>query len=210
MKFTFIQEHLSDYPADVACQVLAVSRSGYYAWRERPASRRQERREELVVKIRAAHLDSRKVYGSPRVYEVLAAQGTPVSENTVAKIMKKHGLQGRQKRKFVPRTTDSAHDRPIAPNVLGRQFTAQTPNRKWATDITYIPTDEGWLYLAAVIDPPASVVLIEFDGGGRAFFDLTDRDPLKVEVDMPVEMTFRKLQHDRGLTNYFWKARPVR
>ena len=152
MKFTFIQEHLSDYPADVACQVLAVSRSGYYAWRERPASRRQERREELVVKIQAAHLDNRKVYGSPRVYEVLAAQGTPVSENTVAKIMKKHGLQGRQKRKFVPRTTDSAHDRPIAPNVLGRQFTAQTPNRKWATDITYIPTEEGWLYLAGVID----------------------------------------------------------
>jgi len=152
MKFAFIKEHLWDYPADVACEVLAVSRSGYYAWQQRPASPRQQRREELLVKIQAAHAQSRRVYGSPRVYADLAAQGERVCENTVAKLMKQQGLQGKRKRKFVPRTTDSAHDRPIAPNVLGRQFAAEAPNRKWAGDITYIPTDEGWLYLAGVID----------------------------------------------------------
>jgi transposase InsO family protein len=152
VKFAFIKEHLADYPAAAACEVLEVSRSGYYAWRDRPVSPRQERRQELAVKIRVAHVESRRVYGSPRVLKALAAKGTAVSENTVAKIMQEQGLRAKSKRKFVPRTTDSAHDRPIAPNVLDRQFAADSPNCKWAGDITYIPTDEGWLYLAGVID----------------------------------------------------------
>jgi putative transposase len=152
VKFAFIKDHLSDCPTDVACAVLEVSRSGYYAWRDRPISRRRQRHEELAVKVQAAHVDSRRVYGSPRVHKAMAAQGTAVSENTVAKLMRNQGLRAKSKRKFVPRTTDSAHDRPIAPNVLDRQFAARSPNCKWATDITYIPTDEGWLYLAGVID----------------------------------------------------------
>lgn len=150
MKFAFITEH--DLPAAAACDALEVSRSGYYAWRDRPASEQSQRRTALAVKIRIVHADNRGVYGSPRVWKVLKAAGESVSRNTVAKVMRAQGLRGKVKRKFVPRTTDSAHAQPIAPNVLARQFTAAAPNRKWAGDITYIPTDEGWLYLAGVID----------------------------------------------------------
>lgn len=104
------------------------------------------------MQIRTVHADSRRRYGSPRGQEALAVQGERVCENTVAKVMREQGLRAKSKRKFVPRTTDSAHDRPFAPNVLARQFTAEAPNRKWAGDITYIATDEGGLYLAAVLD----------------------------------------------------------
>ena len=152
MKFAFIAEQLSHLPVEVPCDVLEVSRSGYYAWRDRPASSHSRRREELAVQIRAVHADNRGVYGSPRIHKALRAQGRSVSENTVAKVMRIQGLRGKVKRKFVPRTTDSAHAQPIAPNVLDRQFAVEAPNRKWAGDITYIPTDEGWLYLAGVID----------------------------------------------------------
>ena len=132
--------------------MLEVSRSGYYAWLDRPASSQSRRRSALAAKISVVHADCRKVYGSPRIFKALRAAGERVSLNTVAKVMRSSGLRGKAKRKFVPRTTDSAHDRPIAPNVLDRQFNASAPNRKWAGDITYIPTDEGWLYLAGVID----------------------------------------------------------
>jgi transposase InsO family protein len=152
VKFAFIAENLRGLPVDVACQVLEVSRSGYYAWRDRPQSNQSQRRAELAAKIHTVHADNRGVYGSPRIFQALRSQGEPVSRNTVAKVMRAHGLRGKVQRKFVPRTTDSAHAQPIAPNVLDRQFTAETPNRKWAGDITYIPTDEGWLYLAGVID----------------------------------------------------------
>lgn len=152
MKFAFIEEHLSPFPVGVACDVLAVSRSGYYAWRRRPTSERSRRREELAAKIRRVHEQNRKVYGSPRVCRVLRAAGERVCENTVANIMKERRIRARTKKKFVPRTTDSVHHQPVADNVLHRRFDAELPNRKWAADITYIPTDEGWLYLAGVID----------------------------------------------------------
>jgi transposase InsO family protein len=152
VKFAFIDEHLSDQPVDLACEVLDVSRSGYYAWRDRPEGPRSRRRWELATKIHALHADNRRVYGSPRIFKALRARGERVSENTVARIMRTQGLRAKVKRKFVPRTTDSAHGQPIAPNVLDRRFDAKAPNRKWAGDITYIPTDEGWLYLAGVID----------------------------------------------------------
>jgi transposase InsO family protein len=152
VKFAFIAEHLDDHPVEVVCEVLEVSRSGYYAWRDRPASSRSQRRAELAAKIQALHTQNRRVYGSPRIFQALVAQGERVSENTVAKVMRLEGLRAKVKRKFVPRTTDSAHGQPIAPNVLDRQFQTPAPNRKWAGDITYIPTDEGWLYLAGVID----------------------------------------------------------
>jgi putative transposase len=152
VKFAFIEEHLSAFAVDRACDVLEVSRSGYYAWRRRPESARAARREELAVKIEAVHLESKCVYGSPRVYEALKAQGESVCENTVARVMREREIRVKTKRKFVPCTTDSNHRQPVAANVLDRQFTAELPNQKWAVDITYIPTDEGWLYLAGVID----------------------------------------------------------
>jgi len=152
VKFAFIEEHLTEFPLDVSCQVLAVSRSGYYAWLGRPASARAKRREELAVKIQAVHEQNRRVYGSPRVCQALKAQGENVCENTVADIMNERQIRAKRKRKFVPRTTDSQHDQPVAANLLDRQFDAALPDQKWAVDITYIPTDQGWLYLAGVID----------------------------------------------------------
>jgi len=136
----------------ICCRVLQVSRSGYYAWLRRKPSVRQRRRAQLAERIARIHREHRGVYGSPRVWHALKAEGESVSENTVAKIMREQGLRAKRTRRFVPRTTDSRHDNPVAPNVLDRQFGAAAPNRKWVTDITYVRTDEGWLYLAAVLD----------------------------------------------------------
>jgi transposase InsO family protein len=153
VKFRFIEEHLAEqYPLEVVCQVLEVSRSGYYAWRDRPRSARAKRRAELAGKVKAVHQANRGIYGSPRVCAALRAGGEGVCENTVAKVMRDHGIRAKAKKKYVPRTTDSAHERPVAPNVLGRDFDADLPDRKWAADITYVPTAQGWLYLAGVID----------------------------------------------------------
>ena len=152
MKFAFIEEHLTEYPTAIACEVLEVSRSGYYAWRQRPDSNRAKRREELALQIQRVHDENRRVYGSPRIFKELKLQGQRVSENTVADIMKERNIRAKTKRKFVPRTTDANHDQPVARNILDRQFQAESPDQKWAADITYIPTDEGWLYLAGVID----------------------------------------------------------
>jgi putative transposase len=153
VKFAFIRDHLAgEFPVDVCCDVLEVSRSGYYAWSRRPRSARAERREELAAQIARVHEQNRGVYGSPRVCRALNARGERVCENTVAGIMKERRIRARRKRTFVPRTTDSVHQQPLADNVLARQFDAPLPDRKWAVDITYIPTDEGWLYLAGVID----------------------------------------------------------
>jgi transposase InsO family protein len=152
VKFAFIEEHLGAFPIDAVCRTLEISRSGYYAWVERPDSPRVQRRRELAVKIQAIHTQNRRVYGSPRVCRALQAQGESVCENTVASIMQEREIRAKTKAKFVPRTTDSNHLCPVAQNQLDRQFTAELPNQKWAVDITYIPTDEGWLYLAGVID----------------------------------------------------------
>lgn len=152
MKFAFIEEHLRQFPVAVVCETLEVSRSGFYDWRHRPASARATRREELAARIRSIHKDNREVYGSPRVFQALKAEGEAVGENTVARIMRERQIRAKSKKKFVPRTTDSRHGQPVAGNILNRQFQAKLPNQKWAADITYIPTDEGWLYLAGVID----------------------------------------------------------
>lgn len=152
MKFRFIQEQLQQFPIEAACDVLQVSRSGYYAWRDRPQSEQANRREQLTRKIQVVHQQNLRVYGSPRVCLALQAQGERVCENTVAKVMRQQGIRAKTKKKFVPRTTDSVHEQPVADNLLNREFAAEGPNRKWATDITYIPTDEGWLYLAGVLD----------------------------------------------------------
>ena len=152
MKFAFIQESLAEFPVEICCEVLEVSRSGYYAALRRPPSARAERREELAGQIQRVHQENRQVYGSPRVCKALLDEGVKVCENTVADIMKEREIRAKIKKKFVPATTDSRHHQPIAPNLLDRQFEAEAPDQKWAVDITYIPTGEGWLYLAGVID----------------------------------------------------------
>jgi putative transposase len=152
VKFAFIQRHADRWPVVIMCKVLAVTRSGYYAWHDREPSGRAARRAELTDKIRRIHRAHRGVYGSPRIHQALNVAGEKVCVNTVAKIMSDQRIAAKTKRKYVPRTTDSAHTQPVAQNVLDRQFDAKAPDRKWAADITYVPTAEGWLYLAAVID----------------------------------------------------------
>ena len=134
------------------CRVLEVSRSGYYAWKARPAGVRQKRREELLEQIRQAHAESRCTYGSPRVHAELVDRRVKVCVNTVARLMKQAQIRSKIRRRFIVRTTDSAHDYQVMPNLLDRQFTAEKPDRKWCCDITYVPTEEGFLYLAVVMD----------------------------------------------------------
>jgi len=134
------------------CRVLQVSRSGYYAWRNRAPSAMAERQTKLTDEIRAAHQRSRSVYGSPRVHRELLEADVRCSRNTVAKLMRVAGLRSKMHRRFRVHTTDSRHGHPIAPNRLNRAFCQSQPDQAWAADITYIRTAEGWLYLAVVID----------------------------------------------------------
>jgi putative transposase len=149
--FRFIDGHKGTWPVRVLCDALDVSAAGYYAWRDRPASDRQQRHDALLVQIRAIHAEFQARYGSPRVHAELAARGLDCCVNTVARLMRDHGIQAKTARKFRC-TTDSNHDLPVAENLLGRQFDPGAPNEAWVADITYIPTREGWLYLAAVED----------------------------------------------------------
>jgi putative transposase len=152
VKFAFVKEHRVSWPVVAMCRVLQVSRSGFFAWLKRRASRRSQRQRELVEKIRIAHQENRKLYGSPRVHRALLVDGQTVSRNTVAKLMRQEKIRAKSRRKFVPKTTDSRHGHPVAQNILDRDFQAEAPDRKWLVDITYVPTDQGWLYLAGVLD----------------------------------------------------------
>lgn len=151
MRFELIDVERAHYPVDVLCAVLEVSRSGYYAWKARPPPARAQADEQLGVEIAAIHRRSRGTYGSPRVHAELRAKDRRVSKKRVARVMREKKLVARRKRPF-RRTTDSKHDSPIAPNVLERNFEQEEPNKVWVTDVTYIFTAEGWLYLAVMID----------------------------------------------------------
>jgi len=152
MTFCFIEDHRDAYPVRVLCDVLEVSPAGYYAWRSRPPSGRSAANGELVMAIRQVHQDSGGRYGSPRVHAALRAQGRGTSRGRIERLMRWHGIRAIMAPPRRVRTTDSRHALPIAPNLLARDFTAAAPNRVWLADITYIPTDEGWLYLAAIMD----------------------------------------------------------
>ena len=133
------------------CEALEVSASGYYAWAARPDSPTERWRQELVGAIEEIHAAVKQRYGSPRMTAELNARGYACSENTVAELMREHGIRARTPRRFV-RTTDSNHRLPVAENLLARDFAPGGPNESWCADITYIPTREGWLYLAVVED----------------------------------------------------------
>jgi putative transposase len=152
MRFRFIEDRRVDYPVKIMCDVLEVSRAGYYAWRSRPESARSAHNRELLEDIQQIHSDNRGRYGSPRVHVELKAQGRGVSRGRVERLMHRHGIRAIMARPRRVRTTDSRHDHPIAPNLIERDFVAATPNQIWLADITYIDTDQGWLYLAAVMD----------------------------------------------------------
>jgi transposase InsO family protein len=136
----------------VLCEVLAVSRSGYYRWQERGPTKRQRDDARLAEQVAAAHARSRKNYGAPRIVEELRDEGTPISKRRCARLMKARGLQGRKKHRRRHRTTDSRHAHAPAENLLAKQAAPTAANQAWMTDITYIETGEGWLYLAAILD----------------------------------------------------------
>ena len=139
------------YPVVRMCQVLSVSSSGYYAWRQRRPSRRQVENEQLVEEIRQIHQDSYETYGSPRIHAELQGRGISCNRKRVERLMRVHQMRAVCKRRR-RHTTDSAHDLPVAPNLLDQDFVAEAPNQKWVADISFIWTAEGWLYLAAVLD----------------------------------------------------------
>jgi transposase InsO family protein len=151
VKFAFIAAEKAAFPVRVLCRILAVSRAGFYAAQARPAAAHTRRDQQLAVEIAAIHAETRQRYGSPRVHAELRARGQGVSRKRVARLMRHRGLAARRRRRYRV-TTDSRHPFPVAANVLARQFTAPAPDAVWVTDITYIPTGEGWLYLAVILD----------------------------------------------------------
>ena len=151
MKFAFIDAEKATWSVSAMCRVLGVSRSGYHAWATRAPSERSKEDEVISAEIAAAYAKSERRYGSPRVHRDLRAKGRRIGRKRVERLMRRDGLVARRKRRF-RRTTDSKHSLPIAPNLLERDFAATAPNRVWVTDVTYIATDQGWAYLAAILD----------------------------------------------------------
>jgi len=152
MKYVFIEAHRGQHRVASLCRALEVSSSGYYAWRKRGGGgKRKQADRHLLQAIAQVHQSSRGRYGSRRIHAELHALGQVCSRRRVARLMRENGFEARRRRRYRI-TTQSRHRRPVAPNVLDRDFTATSPNRKWLADITYIPTAEGWLYLAAILD----------------------------------------------------------
>ena len=154
MKYASIEQHRGEFDVKLMCRVLGVPRSSYYAHRKRPPSARVAADEKLRGEIRSVHAMSGETYGSPRVYAELQAQGIHAGRNRVARLMFEEGLAVKRPRRCCT-TTDSRHEYPIAPNLLAREFSVESVgglDRVWVADITYVPTQAGWLYLAVVLD----------------------------------------------------------
>lgn len=152
MRFRFIEDCRDEYPVRVLCDALDVSPSGYYAWRSRPESPRKVANRCLLADIRRIHDQHRRGYGAPRIHATLRAEGMAVSRGRVERLMRRHGIRAHRSKAFRVCTTDSNHALPIAPNLLDRNVTPAAPNQVWVSDITYVATDEGWLYVAAILD----------------------------------------------------------
>lgn len=151
MKYQIIQRYSSDFKVSKMCQIMGVSRSGYYAFLKRPESELSKRQQSVLEEIRIIHKENYNIYGAPRITAELNNKGIHVSKGMVSRLMKKNGIKAKTVKKYKA-TTDSNHDLPVAENILNREFTADTCNMKWLSDITYIWTDEGWLYLAGILD----------------------------------------------------------
>jgi len=191
MRFQFIEDHRDEFPVIRMCKELSVSSSGYYAWRTRPPSQREMANQQLVEQIKTVHRDSYETYGSPRIYHALLALGWRCSKNRVARLMRRHGIQAKQTRRYkVTTRRNKAH--PVAPNLLKRNFEAHRPDRKWLSDITYIPTQEGWLYLAVILDLYTRRVV------GWA---MSDRMTSVLTVSA-LQMAIRRRQPDPGLVHH--------
>lgn len=152
MRFAFIEENEHDFQVAALCKTFGVSRSGFYNWQKREVSKTAQKNETLLGEIEVIHDQTNQTYGSPRVHEELLGRGHSCCVNTVAKLMRQNELRAKTKKKFIA-TTNSNHARPVAENLLNRRFDSpQQPNEVWVSDITYLWTDQGWVYLAAVVD----------------------------------------------------------
>jgi putative transposase len=151
MRYQFIDDHSEQFTITMMCRVLQVSPSGYYAWRGRVPGQRAAENELLDVAVRTLFKASRETYGSPRICRKLRLQGKTCGVNRIARLMQAAGLKARHPRRFKV-TTDSEHDLPIAANILNREFEVAAPNLVWVSDITYVPTGQGWLYLTMIMD----------------------------------------------------------
>lgn len=191
MKFRFIQRHTNQFRVKLMCSVLGVSRSGYYAWSKRQPSAREGANQGLRALIRLLHRKSRRTYGYRRIHAALVAQGVTCGKNRVARLMRDDGLRARRHHRY-KRTTQSRHNWPIAPNLLDQSFVATSPNQKWVTDITYIRTVEGWLYLSVVLDLYSRIVV-----GWAMKSDLTDSLTKKA-----LKMALARRQPQPGLLHH--------
>src|SRR3972149_3001083 len=151
MKYRFIDRYSSEFRVERMCKVLGGSRGGYLGWAKNAQSRRQRENEQVLMEIQESHKRSKEIYGSPRITEDLRAKGIRCGKNRVARLMRSNGIVARSRRKFKA-TTNSKHNLPVAENLLEQKFHTDRPNKIWASDITYIPTLEGWLYVVVVMD----------------------------------------------------------
>jgi transposase InsO family protein len=154
----WVEERRAEWPVTATCRVLDASRAGFYAWRSREPSGTEVRREGLTEQVKAIHAEAKARYGSPRVHAELAGRGHACCENAVARVVREAGIAAKTKRKF-RRTTDSNHPHPVAENVPDREFDPGEPNASWVADATDVPTREGWLDLAVVVDPFGRMVV---------------------------------------------------
>jgi len=152
MRFRLIEDHRLIWPVRIMCDALSVSASGYYAWRSRPESARKIANRGLLDDIQRVHAHHRERYGAPRIHAELRAEGQIISRKRIERVMRRHGIRARAPRRYRLCTTDSKHSLPVAANLLDQNFVAERPNQVWLADITYIPTGEGWLYLAVILD----------------------------------------------------------
>lgn len=192
MKYAFMAAHEQEFSLKRMCRVLRVSRSGYYAWKQRPPSNRELANLELLVQIRAAYQISRKTYGSQRIHAYLRRKGIFCGRNRVARLMKLHRIAAREAHKWHPVTTRSFPGARTAPNLLNREFEASRPNQKWVSDITYIDTAEGWLYLASILDLHSRLVV------GWAMADQMD----EALVENAWQMALHNRQPEAGLLHH--------
>lgn len=152
MRYAFIQQPSAKLPVRTMCRLLEVRPSGYYAWTGRSPCAREAKKLQLIESIRLVHERSGGTYGSPRVYRALKKQGVACSRKRVAKLMRQERIRSTRHRRFRVKTTDGDHEHPLAGNLLDRRFEREAINQVWAGDITYVATDEGWLYVASVMD----------------------------------------------------------
>jgi putative transposase len=191
MRYRTMKANAGRFRIGWMAKALDVSSSGYYSWLKRPEGIRKRNNRRLAVEIKAIHKASRQTYGSPRIHAELAAKGISCSRGRVARLMKEQGIRAKQKRKFRV-TTDSKHSLKVAPNRLDRQFEARQPNQAWLADITYIPTREGWLYLAAVLDLHSRKIV---------GWSMSNRMKRKLVIDALLMAVWQR-KPDRGLLHH--------